>query len=95
MTPAEVVFATVQVLVGIVLTAAIPWAFLIERRLARIEANVGTGLRNELSDVRKKVERDSDVIRDHESRLIKLEVRMVEHCEGSGGHGHGHGHSDK
>lgn len=81
MTTAETIFAVIQVFVGIVITAAVPWAFIIERRLAHIEAKISNKeIEHNVANVQKKQTRDSDVIRDHEGRIMKLEIYMAEHC---------------
>lgn len=74
MSNAEVIFTTIQIFMALILTGGLPWAIVMERRLARIEANIEGSIRTD-GNISKDVKRNSDLIRDHEGRILKLEVR--------------------
>ena len=88
MSTIEVILVTFQSLVGILLTCALPWAFLLERRLAHIEAFLKEAIRNDLVSIKAEVaanrehlRRHSDLVRTHDRRLMKLERNAgVEDC---------------
>lgn len=73
----ELVLTVVNVIIGIVAAGMIPWAFIIERRLSRIEANLSEGLNLRLAhteDAIRKILLDDGSLRE---RIAKLET----HCE--------------
>jgi hypothetical protein len=83
MTTIEVILIVFQSLVGIVLTAAVPWAFMLERRLAHIEAFLKEAIRGELVAIRTEVganrehlRRHSELVRTHDKRLMRVEQKI-------------------
>ena len=81
MTPAETVFAVIQGAIALMLSAALPWAFVIERRLARIEASVGTSIHDHLEAIDKRAERTSDSVREHDSKIAEIAAVQKEHTK--------------
>jgi len=74
----EIFFASIEVIISIIITAAVPWAFIMERRLARIEIRISNGFADDIQRIRTNSDRLSDTMRNHEGRLIKLEVHSVD-----------------
>lgn len=91
MSTIEVLLTTFQVLLGIVVAAGVPWAIVLERRLAHIEAFMKEVIKGELLAIRTEVasnrehlRRHSDVVRVHDRRLMKIEqaVHIQDNSEG-------------
>jgi len=79
-TTIEVLLVTFQILVGLILMGGVPWAFILEKRLARIEAAIQEAIKGELTAIRTEIasnrmrgERHSDVIRKYDRRLMRVE----------------------
>lgn len=60
----------VLVMIGLVTTAGVPWAFIMERRLARIEARLVNGISQRLDS-------HSKIIVDLERRIREVEIRCA------------------
>jgi len=63
-----------ELFVGAIIMASIPWAFVMERRLARIEARISNGFSDDIKMIRANSDKLSNILRNQESRLIKLEL---------------------
>ena len=60
----------VMVVIGVITTGMVPWAYLIERRLARLEARLGNGFS-------KRIEKHSDLLHDVQNEIHVIETKMA------------------
>lgn len=73
MTQAEIFFLILQIIVALLMIGAVPWAFVIERRLAGIEASISVSIKHQIEATEQKVVTNEKSLKDHEARIIHLE----------------------
>lgn len=69
MTTIETILIIFEVIVSLILTAMIPWAVVIERRLARIETSIN-------ENFKQRVEDNAKTLRYHSERIGRIEVTL-------------------
>jgi len=74
-TTIETLLTTLVVLNGVCVSAIFPLLYRMHGRLSVIEANIVTGVHGDISALRSRVDRDSDLVRQHDSRITALEVK--------------------